>query len=116
MTTTPRVARAGELAAQLAGAGIQATTDVQALGAQLPAVLVGPPVLSDPVGAGWTATWRLLAVASTPDALAAWGQLDQLVEAVTRELPVERCEPVSFAAVPGTDPLPAYALTFTAYV
>lgn len=114
--TTPRIAGAGQLAAQLVGAGLAATIDVQQLGAALPAVLVPPPTLDQPTGAGWTATWRLLAVAATPDQLLAWQQLDQLVDGVAGVLPIERAEPVSFAAVPGSDPLPAYALTFTSYV
>lgn len=112
----PRVARAGQLAAELSGAGLAATDDPQKLSGRLPGVLVGPPRLAFDVGIGATATWRLLAVASTPDALRAWEQLDPIVGVVAGLLPIETAEPVSFAATPGEDPLPAYALTFTEYV
>jgi hypothetical protein len=112
----PRVTRGGQLAAELTAAGVPATHDVQRLAAMLPAVLVGPPRLAFDVGDGATATWRLLAVASTPDALRAWEQLDALLGPVSELLPIETAEPVSFAPDPSSDPLPAYALTFTEYV
>lgn len=110
----PRVTRGGALAAQLVAAGVPAGTDPQKL--PTPGVLVPPPRLAFDVGVGATATWRLLAVAATPDAVTAWTQLDSLVSTVADLLPIELAEPVSFAPDPGSDPLPAYALTFTEYV
>lgn len=110
---TPTVARAAQLAAQLRGVGINATHDAGQLRGQLPAVLVGPPELAWDVVALPTARWRLLAVASTPDPLTAWEQLDELVHAVGDQLAVETATPTSFALTRDDEPLPAYALTFT---
>lgn len=112
----PRVARAGQLAAELTGAGIPATADPQKLTGILPGVLVPPPRLAFDVGVGTTATWRLLVVGSSSDPLRSWEQIDPLVSSVAARLPVEFADPASFAASPGEDPLPAYALTFTEYV
>lgn len=109
----PRVARADELAAQLVGAGIPATTDPAKLAGRLPGLLIGPPRLAfDGLDNGATATWRLLLVASTPNAYAAWAQLDGLLDLLGELLPVETAEPASFATDPSADPLPAYALTY----
>lgn len=108
---TPRVARARQLAAQLTGAGVAATADASELHANLPAVLIGPPRLAFDVGAGATATWRLLAVASTPVEVDAWDQLDALVSDLERLLPVEVAEPAAYAP-PDHTALPAYALTY----
>lgn len=110
---TPRRDRAVELADQLQTTGVAATADVRQLAGRLPAVLVPPPRLAFDVGAGATATWRLLVVAGTADEWTAWAQLDALLAAVEQLLPVELAEPVQFAPGQGSDPLPAYALTYT---
>lgn len=111
--TGPTVTRAVQLAAQLHGAGIPATHDASAVSSMAPCVLVGPPRLAFDTGTGSTASWRLLAVASSGDPLTAWQQVDDLVHAVADLLPVETADPTAFAASPTDDPLPAYALTLT---
>lgn len=110
---SPRVARAGQLAAQLTGAGVPATHDPRLLHGRLPAVLVQPPRLAFTGYGGPEATWRLLIVANTAHELDAWTQIDDLAEAVADLLPVETGEPASYSTGPGADPLPAYVLTFT---
>lgn len=112
---SPRVARGAQIAAELRAAGVNATHDPQQLAGQLPAVLVQAPRL-DYVGAamaGPTASWRLLLVASTPNALDAWTQLDELLEAVEAAIPVELAEPTAYPPDPASPPLPAFALTYT---
>lgn len=111
--SSPRVARAAELAAQLRSAGIEATHDAAAVAGLAPCVLVGPPRLVFDVGDSATASWRLLAIAATPSQMDAWTQLDGLVDAVAGLLPVESADPTSWAVAPGADALPAYALTLT---
>lgn len=107
------VPRAQQLAAQLLGAGIDATHDARAVAGMAPAVLIGPPRVAFDVGPFATYTWRLLAVSSTADPLSAWQQLDELVAAVALVLPVETADPTSFAAAPEDPSMPAYALTLT---
>lgn len=109
---SPRVARAGQLAAQLTGAGVPATHDPRDLTGRLPGVLVLPPRLAFTGYSGPVATWRLLIVASTANELDAWTQIDTLAEQVADLLPVETGEPASYASTAVTEPLPAYALTF----
>lgn len=109
---TATVARAEQLAAQLLGAGIPTTLDPAAVTGMAPVVLIAPPRLAFD-HAEPTATWRLLCVASTADQRQAWDQLDDLLLAVTAELPCETADHALFAAAPGDDPLPAYALTLT---
>lgn len=111
---TPRITRARELAQQLAGTGITATEDVGKVVPNLPCVLVGPPVIELDISDGATVTWRLLAIAQAPaDQHLAWQQLDELVDALDQELPIERAEPTAWAPAPNHDPFPAYAVTFT---
>lgn len=110
---TPRVTRAGQLAALLSGAGVAATHDVRELAGRLPAVLVGPPLLRFDIGAGATATWTLTAVADGADPHRSWQQLDALVHDVEALLPIETATPSSFAGSTTTAPQPAYALTYT---
>lgn len=111
---TPRVTRAVELAVQLGGAGITATHNPGEVLANAPCVLVAPPRLLFDTFEGATATWRLLAIASTPaDQLQAWQQLDALVDQLAQLLNVETAEPTAWALTPGADSLPAYAVTFT---
>lgn len=110
---SPRVARAEQLAAQLRGAGIDATHDPAAAASLRPCVLVPPPRLTFDVSDEATAAWRLVAIAGTPVQLDAWVQLDELVEAVAELLCVETADPTSWAATPGDDPLPAYVITLT---
>lgn len=111
--STPRVDQAAQLAAQLRGLDIAATHDAAAVAGLAPCVLVGPPRLIFDVGDTATASWRLVAVASTAVQLDAWAQLDELVDLVAAVLCIETAEPASWAANPGADPVPAYVLTLT---
>lgn len=110
---TPRVTRARALAVQLAGAGIAATHDPSEVAGKAPCVLVGPPRLAFDVGDASTATWRLLVIAGTTTQLPAWEQIDALLAQLADELAVETADPVAWAEGPGTDPRPAYAVTYT---
>lgn len=108
--------RAGELAAQLAGAGVKAHTDPGKAAGNLPCLLIGPPVLTPGTagGGGYTATWSIFALASvSAGATAAWDDLDVLVDRVEEVLGVERAEPTSYTLPTGGDPLPAYRITHT---
>lgn len=109
--STPTIDRAQRLVDQLVALDVRATTDAAAVMTNLPCVLVGPPSLV--LRQRMTATWRLLVIASTPNPLDAWGQLDALVTELFEALPVETAEPTSWALAAGTDPLPAYVLTMT---
>lgn len=113
MSTTPRIARARELAVQLTGAGITATHDAREVVANAPCVLVGPPRLAFETLSGAVATWRLLAVAGTTDQHTAWTQLDELVDKLAVELACETAEPASWAPSPGDPTRPAYVVTYT---
>lgn len=99
-----------QLAAQLLAAGLRATLDPREVAGRAPCVHVTPPVVDYRQR---TVRWQLLAVAGVVDALLAWQQLDQLVDDVAAVLHVELAEPVSWAASPTDDPVPAYRLTVT---
>lgn len=114
---TPRVDRAAQLAAQLRGAGIEATHDPAAAVNLAPCVLVGPPRLTfDLLDGGASEAWRLVAIAATTVQLDAWTQLDELIDQLAdpaADLAIETAEPTSWAPNPGADPVPAYVLTLT---
>jgi hypothetical protein len=109
-----RRARGEEIAAQLRAAGVKASTDVGAVTASLPAVLIPPPALA-PSMDGFVVTWRLVALASiTQGSSAAWDQLDDLVDQVDAAgINIDRADPFSYQLPTGAEPVPAYALTFT---
>lgn len=107
--------RAAELADELTEAEIAATHVVHALAGQLPAVLVGPPTIDWSQGTvgGVEVTWSLTAIASTLDPDQAWEELQELIEAVTTVLDIEKATPAGYALTAGVDPFPAYALTYS---
>ncbi len=108
------VERAAQLVAQLTAAGVKATADVGQVAGNAPIVLVTPPVRD--LAGGPTRTWTLAALdAQAVGSLAAWSRLDDLVDQAVAALDglVEQARPSSYAHTPGTDPLPAYLLTFT---
>lgn len=111
----PRVLRGQALAAELLAAGCRATTDVNAVTALAPCVLVSPPRLNFAEGgyAGPLATWRLLVVAGTADETRAWSQLDDLLEQLADLLPLDTADPASFVLPGASDTRPAYAATYT---
>lgn len=105
--------RAVAIATRLTAAGVRASADIAEAMAQLPVVLIPPPALV-PSMDGFTATWRLTAIASNAQGAAvAWDQLDDLVDAVDAELHVERADPSSYQLPGGSDALPAYVLIYT---
>lgn len=109
-----RLARAEALAAELRVSGVRAYLDPAQAGANLPAVLVPPPILAFDLPVGATATWRLVALAADPTgSRGSWAELDELVETVAAALPVERAEPTTYVLPTGGDPLPAYSVTLT---
>lgn len=104
-------ARGAELVAALEAAGVPATTDPGA--AVPPVVLVTPPHRRYELAVGFTATWRLVALAGGPGGLAAWSDLDRLADAAAAVLPVETVEPTAYGIHPDAPALPAFLLTFT---
>lgn len=106
---------AAQIVAELTAAGIYATTSPAELVGNLPGVLVAPPALTLSRYAGPDATWRLVAVASTTtaDPVAAWSQLDALLDVAWDALPLEGAEPSSYVLPDGTTAHPAYVLTLT---
>lgn len=96
---------------QLLAAGVPATDDPGAAETRRPIVLVGPPSLDLTARA---VTHRLVALAGHPaGTLAALEQLDELVDLVAAELPIETAEPTSYALTGAADPVPAYLLILT---
>lgn len=106
-------ARGQALVEALSAAGVAATTEPGAAIGLLPCVLVPPPVREVRHYGGHVVTWRLVVLADLPDATRSWEQLDDLVDRVADLLPIERAEPTSYVLPSGTDPVPAYAVTFT---
>lgn len=111
---TPRYGRAAELVTQLKAGGITASRSVPDLLARLPGVLVPPPTLGPGAYGGPTTTWRLVAIARDPlGGEAAWAQLDELLDAVLDVLPVDQAQPIAYQLPGQTDPVAAYAITYT---
>lgn len=114
--TTPRIAQAKALAAELRDHGIKATHRATDLGPLLPAVLIGPPIID------WTRgtlngtpslSWSLRVVASTNDPDQGWQELDELIEALAELIDLETATPAAFQVSADAPPLPAYTLTVT---
>jgi hypothetical protein len=109
--TGSRIARAGELVDQLAGAGVKATTDPQHVAGSAPCVLVAPPRLQ--LSADRHVVWQLYVIAgSTVPSLATWQTLDELVDQLDELLPLSAATPASWAPAAGVDPMPAYLVTY----
>lgn len=111
-----RLDRGAELAELLrTAAGVAATHRAAELAGQLPAVLVGPPVIvwTDGAFGGPAVTWTLLAVAATTDPDTAWAQLDELVSGVAGLLDTQRADPTAWPSPTGGDALPAYVISYT---
>lgn len=105
--------RARQLAQELTAGGVPATADpAEALG-MAPCVLVGPPVQEARHYGGRLAFWRLVVLANTADQTQAWDQLDDLLDALAGALPWERAEPSTYLLPNGTEPFPAYVVTYS---
>jgi len=110
----PRLAAAAQVVDDLAAAGITATTDPTFAATNRPCVLIAPPALDYAGGtyAGPAVGWRLVCLSSHPaGSLAAWAQLDELVEQLAGVAAVERADPISYQL--GTETVPAYLATAT---
>lgn len=115
----PRLLAAQQLVTDLAAAGIPATCDPTAVAGLWPAtggcvVLLTPPRVGPGTYTEPAITWRLVLLASSPDPLEAWRQLDEALEAVWDVLPLELAEPGAYTLTHlSPDPRPAYVLTLT---
>jgi hypothetical protein len=108
--------RATELVELLAAGELRATADPRSVVA--PCILVTPPTRTYDVPTGYTATWQLVALVPGPGTADAFRALAQLVDATVAVLElagvlVELATPAQYTLTPGSDPLPAYLLTFT---
>lgn len=111
--TAPRLELARQHATDLSAlTGRLVTTDPAELVANLPAVLIVPPEIRfDRAGGfGASVTWRLVVATDPPGGLAAWEQLDQLLEELSQHATITRATPGQYTVTgePELDPLPAY--------
>lgn len=114
--TTPRIDQGKAIVAELTSAGVRATIDPGEAETNRPCVLVPPPTVDYQAGtmAGPALTWRLFALSShATGTLAAWGELDGLLEDVAQLVTVEVAEPLGYVLTPATGPVPAYSIRFT---
>jgi hypothetical protein len=104
-------AAAAEICQKLEAAGVRATTDPGALNP--PAVLIPPPRRVYDLACGYSAVWILHAIAAAPTGgdRNAWGQLDELTDAIASVYPVETAQPGAY--VIGNLSYPSYLVTFT---
>lgn len=101
------LARALELVEILTAAGVRAVADPRS--ATPPVVLVTPPDRTYDLACGYTARWKLWALAPGPGNADAWAALDELVDKVRTVLDVERATFSSYT-VAGAESFPAYQL------
>lgn len=101
--------RATELAQAIGGQGVRAVTEPRS--AVPPCVLVTPPARIYDLACGFTARWKIYALAPAPATADTWAALDQLLAAIESVLPIERAEPTSYTIQAGTEPVPAYVCT-----
>lgn len=112
--TGPRVADAAADAAALTAAGVPTFTDPAAAAANLPCVLILPPVVRWPHLAGSPAIdWRLAVLADGPPGLEAWDQLDGLLELLAARVALVSAEPAAYTLAGDKSPVPAYLCTVT---
>jgi hypothetical protein len=102
--------RAKELAAKLTAAGIASTVDPRA--ATPPCVLVPPPERTYDLGCGYTARWNLWVLVPGTGNADAHKALDELVDRVAEELPIERASLGSYVLSADSTPLPAYRIEY----
>ena len=100
--------RAKEIAGKLTAAGIVATVDPRS--ATPPCVLVPPPERTYDLGCGYTARWNLWALVPGTGNADAHKALDELVDLVAAELPIERASLGSYVLSPDAPALPGYRL------
>ena len=111
MTIAPggtSLARGLELVEILTAAGVRATVDPRS--ATPPCVLVTPPERTYDLTCGYTARWKLWALAPGPGNADAWAALDELVDKVRTVLDVERATFASYALAVDSPTVPAYQL------
>lgn len=95
---------------KLTGAGVRATADPRS--ATPPCVLVTPPDRTYDIGCGYTAQWRIFALAPNPLNADTHKVLDDLADAVAAVLPVERMALASYVLANDAPALPAYRIEF----
>lgn len=102
---------AADICEKLQAAGVRATTDPQALSP--PCVLVPPPARTYDLNCGYTATWRVIALAPAPTGgdRTTWALLDQLVDTIAGAFAVATADPGAY--VLGPTSFPSYTVTFT---
>ena len=115
MTTV--TGRAEEIVAALkTGTGKPATADVKKAGGLLPCYLVIPiPAYAfhTDLDGGSSLTWTVYAITRGPGNLAAAKALEQLVVLAAGVLDFETAEPTSYKLPAGTDPFPAYSISWS---
>jgi len=106
---TPMTAYAEQLADQLTAAGVPTVVDPKRISVrQLPVVLVAPPAIDYRTK---EATWRLLVLGPGPGTLAGWTAIDELLDALNQQLPLETADPGTYTTPSGE--LACYVATFT---
>lgn len=103
--------RATWLAAQLRGADLRATADVRNAVVNLPCVLVVPPARDFRAK---LVTWRLVVLGHGPGTAASWEAIDDQLDKLAAELPIESAE-AGLYQLPNGDPggVACYIATFT---
>lgn len=104
--------RAAELVEQLRAADVRAYIDPAKAAANLPCVLLTPPRRQ--YEGGPLFTWTLVALAASDvGGLAAWQELDALLDQLDQALHLGAADPGSYNLSGGTAPLPCYLVTYT---
>jgi hypothetical protein len=89
-------------------------TDVADAIGNLPCVLVPPPrVLWRRLGGSSDVEWRFVILSSGPPTFSSWAELDDLLDQVAEEVPLETADPGVYPLVAGGDPIACYVATFT---
>lgn len=112
----PRVSAARSYADELTQLlGRVVTVDPAEAAANLPAVLILPPELTFDRLSGPTAsvTWRLVVLTRPPGGLAAWEQLDELLDELAEHSSITTATPAQYTLNGERDPFPAYMCTAT---
>lgn len=97
-----------QLQTVLTTAGVRATCDPNHV--TPPCVLITPPQREYDLGCGYSAVYKIIALAPAPGGLDAARHLDELTDGVAGVVGIDRVEPIAYE-VPGQASYPAYLIT-----
>lgn len=112
--SAPRVAVATADADALTAAGVPTYVDPAAAAANLPCVLILPPVVRfNHLAGGHETDWRLAVLSDSGPGLDAWTQLDDLLDRLAPLVNLVTAEPGAYQLTGNKDPVPAYLCAVT---